>query len=137
MYELAVALEWIPMGNESGEDARGQAVVTLLAFGAMLVGFVMSAYASLRGGSGRVAFLLPPAAATYLLTHFFAFDPYYLPSLRRFTESGVSATWVYVVCAAAIVVAALVRFRPRVGFALMPLLLLVCAATVVGLGIGH
>jgi hypothetical protein len=125
------------MGNEPGEDARGQAVVTLLAFGALLIGSVASVSTALRGGSGQVVFLLPLAAAAYVVTHFYAFDPYYLPSLRRFTESGVSATWVYGVCSSAILCAALVRFRPRVGLAITPLLLLVCGVTVIAQGVGH
>jgi hypothetical protein len=137
IYELAVALEWIPMGQEPGEDPPGQAAVTLLAFVALLVGFLASAYAALRGGSGRVASAVPLAAAAYLATHYYAFDSYYLPTLRRFTESGVSATWIYAVVAAAVVVAALIFLRTRVGLALTPLLLLVCAVSVLGLGVGH
>jgi hypothetical protein len=137
MYELAVALEWIPIGNEPGEDPAGQAVVTLLAFVALLVGFLASAYVALRGGSDRVASLVPVAASAYLVAHYYAFDPYYLPTLRRFTESGVSVTWIYGVVGAAVVVAALILLRIRAGLALTPLLLLLCAASVLGLGIGH
>jgi hypothetical protein len=137
VYEAAIALEWIQMGEEPGEEAAGQAVVTLLAFGALLVGFVVSAFAAIGSGSRRLAFLVPLAAAAYLFAHYYAFDPYYLPTLRRFTESGVSATWIYGVATAGVVVAALIGFRIRAGLALTPLLLLVCAASVLGLGIGH
>jgi hypothetical protein len=44
---------------------------------------------------------------------------------------------VYGVAAAAVLVAGLSRVRPRAGLALVPVILLVCALTVVGMGIGH
>jgi hypothetical protein len=138
-YELAVALRWISMGSQPGDEARGQAVITIGALAALVLGIGATAVAASRERPpGSVpAVLVPLASAAYMAAHFYAFDPYYLPTLRRFTESGVSSVWVYGVVAGAVLVAALSRIRPRAGLALVPVILLVCAVTVVGMGIGH
>jgi hypothetical protein len=138
-YELAVALRWIPMGARPGEDAAGQVWVTIGALVALVLGIgatVVAARGERRPGS-LPAVLVPVASAAYMAAHFYAFDPYYLPTLRRFKESGVSPTWVYGVVAVALLVAALIRIRPRPGLALAPLVLLVCTVTIIGMGIGH
>ena len=84
------------------------------------------------------ATLVPVAAAAYMVAHYYAFDSYYLPSLRRFSESGgVSSIWVYGVVVAAVIVALAIRRRPSVAPILTPILLLVCAGTVVAEGFGH
>jgi hypothetical protein len=111
-YEAAVAIEWISMGSVPGQDAPGQAEVTIAA--------------------------LPLAAASYLLAHYYAFDSYYLPSLRRFSDSGsVSSARVYGVVVAAVLVALAITRRPSVAPVLTPILLLICAGTVVAEGVGH
>jgi hypothetical protein len=138
-YELAVALRWIPMGARPGDDAAGQVWVTIGALVALVLGIgatVVAARGERRPGS-LPAVLVPVASAAYMAAHFYAFDPYYLPTLRRFRESGVSPTWIYGVVAVALLVAALIRIRPRPGLALAPLVLLVCAVTIIGMGIGH
>ena len=77
-------------------------------------------------------------AAAYMLAHYYAFDSYYLPSLRRFSDSGgVSAAWVYGVTVAAVIVGLAIRRRPSVAPVLTPILLLMCAGTVVAEGFGH
>ena len=136
-YEAAVALEWISMGLSPGHDARGQAVVTIAAFLALLTGIVAT-LVSRRILRPWPAALVPLAAASYLLAHYYAFDSYYLPSLRRFSESGsVSSTWVYGVVVAAVLVALAITRRPSVAPVLTPILLLICAGTVVAEGFGH
>jgi hypothetical protein len=138
-YELAVALGWISMGARPGEDAPGQVLVTIGALAALVLGIgatVIATWRERRPGS-LPAVLVPVAAAAYMAAHFYAFDPYYLPTLRRFRHSGLSPAWVYGVTAAALLVAALIRIRPRVGLALAPLVLFVCAVSVIGMGIGH
>ena len=103
-YEAAVALEWISMGSEPGDEATGQAAVTIAAFLALLTGIVATV-ASRRILRRWPATLVPVAAAAYMVAHYFAFDSYYLPSLRRFSESGgVSSVWVYSVAVAAVIV---------------------------------
>jgi len=136
-YEVAVALEWISMGSQPGDDAAGQGVVTIAAFVALLTGIVAT-LVSRRILRRWPAALVPVAAAAYMAAHYYAFDSYYLPSRTRFSDSGsVSSIWVYGVLGAAVIVALAIRRRPSVAPVLTPILLLVCAGTVVAQGFGH
>ena len=136
-YEAAVALEWISMGSKSGDEATGQGAFTSAAFLALLIGIVATVV-SRRILRRWPATLVPVAAAAYMVAHYYAFDSYYLPSLRRFSESGgVSSIWVYGVVVAAVIVALAIRRRQSVAPILTPILLLVCAGTVVAEGFGH
>ena len=136
-YEAAVALEWLSMGSKSGDEAAGQAAATIAAFVALLTGIVATVV-SRRILHRWPATLVPVAGAAYLVAHYYAFDSYYLPSLRRFSEAGgVSAVWVYGVVVAAVIVALAIRRRPSVAPVLTPIVLLICAGTVVAEGFGH
>jgi len=133
-YEAAVAFEWIPLGSQPGQEASGQAAVTIAAFLALLTGIVDSVVHP-RKWPGM---LVPIAAVGYLVAHFYAFDSYYLPTHRRFSDAGaVSPSWVYVVAAASVIVAFAVARRPGIAPFLTPFLLLACAGTVVAEGLGH
>ena len=69
-----------------------------------------------------------------MVAHYYAFDPYYSPSSRRYSDAGaVSPWWVYGVVLAGVAVAAVSRRTSL----LAPLYALVCALTVIGMGIGH
>ena len=122
-YEAAIAFEWIPLGSEPGDDAPGQAVVTVAAFLALGVGMAVGVAVALGRGAvrRRPAFLIPVAAATYLIAHYYAFDSYYLPTLRRFSDDGnIAAKWIYVVAACALAVGGVIALLPRIGLALLP-----------------
>ena len=139
-YEIAVGLEWISLGSNPGDDAPGQAVVTIAAFLALGVGIGLGIVGALQRGrvSRWPALLIPVAAVAYLISHYYAFDSYYLPTLRRFSDNGsIAARWVYGVAGLALVVAVLIAVTPRVGLALLPFVLLLCGIFVVGGGIGH
>ncbi len=136
-YEAAVALEWISMGSQPGNDASGQAAVTIAAFLALLTGIVATVV-SRRILRRWPATLVPVAAAAYMLAHYYAFDSYYLPVRRRFSDGGViPSAWLYGVVVAAVIVAVAIRRRPSVAPVLTPLVLLVCAITVLAEGTGH
>jgi hypothetical protein len=136
-YEAAVALEWISMGSQSGDEATGQGVVSIAALVALLTGIVATVV-SRRILRRWPATLVPVAAAGYVVAHYYAFDSYYLPSLRRFSDGGaVPSAWVYGVVVAAVVVAVAIRRRPSTAPVLTPLVLLVCAVTVLAEGTGH
>jgi hypothetical protein len=136
-YEAAVALEWISMGRLSGQEAPGQAEVTIAAFVALFTGIVAT-LVSRRILHPWPATLVPVAAAAYMVAHYYAFDSYYLPTLRRFCDGGVvPAAWLYGVVAAALVAAVAIRRRPSTAPVLTPLVLLVCAVTVLAQGTGH
>ncbi len=139
-YEAAVALGWISLGSRPGDDAPGQAVVTISAFLALVVGMGLGVRAALRRGPVRrwPALLIPVAAAAYLIGHYYAFDSYYLPTLRRFSDDGnIAARWIYLVAVCAIAVAGVIALLPRIGMALLPFMLFVVGVFVVGEGIGH
>jgi hypothetical protein len=136
-FEVAIALEWISMGSRPGEEAAGQAEVTIAAFLALVNG-IIAALISRRILRRWPATLVTLGAAAYMAAHYYAFDPYYLPSLRRFSDGGfVSPNWLYGVVAAIVIVALAVRRRPSVAPVLTPIALLVCAGTVLGEGVGH
>lgn len=136
-YEAAVALEWISMGSLPGQDAPGQAVVTVAAFLALLTGIVATLI-SRRILRRWPATLVPIAAAAYMVAQYYTFDSYYLPGLTRFSETGsISSLWVYGVAVAALIVALAIRRRPSVAPVLTPILLLICGGTVVAQGFGH
>jgi hypothetical protein len=136
-YEAAVAFEWISMGSQPGQEAPGQAVVTIAAFLALLIGIVAT-LVSRRILRRWPAAMVPVAAAAYMAAHYYAYDSYYLPSRRRFSDSGsVSSIWVYAVLVSAAIVALVIRRRPSVAPVLTPILLLICGGTVVAQGFGH
>ena len=130
MYELAVALEWIEMPREPGADPRGQAVVLVAVLVAIAATMVV---AFLRPRDWWFA-AIPLAAAAWLVAHYHAFDSYYLPTHRRFSDAGsVSPPWVYGLALAGIAV----TLASRRTSLLAPAYVLLCALTVVGMGIGH
>ncbi len=136
-YEAAVAFEWISMGPQPGDEATGQAAVTISAFLALLTGIVATAV-SRRILHWWPGMLIPVAAAAYMAVHYYAFDSYYLPSRTRFSEAGsVSSVWLYGVVVSAVIVALAIRRRPSVAPVLTPVLLLACAGTVIAEGVGH
>jgi hypothetical protein len=104
-YEIALALGAGSVGPAPGDDVVGATAVRLVALVAMLVGAGL-AFASARR---RESFVPPlaPAAACFLLAFFFTYDPYYAPTLRRYSEGAVSLPWILVVMALALAAAAL------------------------------
>ena len=139
-YEAAIALGWVALGSQPGDEARGQAIVTIAALLGLAAGMGIGAAAVLGQGSVRrwPALLIPAAAAAYLASHYYAFDSYYLPTLRRFSDDGsIAASWIYAVAGCALAVAGVIALAPRTGLALLPFVLLACGIFVVGQGIGH
>jgi len=125
-----VAVEWIDMPQEPGADAGGQAVVLV----AVLVAIAATIVVSFLRARDLAFAAIPLAAATWMVAHYYAFDPYYLPTHRRFSDDGsVASAWVYGVALIGVGVAALSR-KTSVP---VPLYVLLCALTVVGMGVGH
>jgi len=136
-YEAVVALDGISMGSLPGQEAPGQAVVTIAAFVALLTGIVAT-LVSRRILRRWPATLVPVVAAAYMVAQYYTYDSYYLPSRTRFSDTGsISSGWVYGVAVAALIVALAIRGRPSVAPVLTPIVVLVCAGTVVAEGFGH
>jgi len=78
------------------------------------------------------------AAAAFVVVRFYGYDPYYAPTLRRFSDDGsVAPVWVYGLVLGLVVAAGLIMVRPHVGFPATAILLLVCLGTVFAMGAGH
>ncbi len=142
LYEAAIAIQVIPIGDEPGENALGggaaRAVGTLALLGALVV-----AVASIRTPellSGTVRLLLPLAGASLVVATGYAFDPYFAPTLRRYADPDnwfPSTWWLFFVAAAAVVAGLLSRVNARVGLGATALVLLICLPTLLYTGIGH
>jgi hypothetical protein len=110
--------------------------VLLAALVALLLGIIL-----LGSGAARAAGPAPLvvlAGAAVVVARFYSFDSYYAPTLRRMSEGGlVAGTWIVVLVVAAVAVALISRFRPRVGMRAGALLLILCGLTALVEGAGH
>lgn len=137
LYELLLATEVVPMGDAPGEEAPGGAVVALVALMAFLLAAGTSFVRSLETRGGVAVFaLLAPAGAAYLIARWYSFDPYYLPSLRRYADGGIHGPWIVAVALVAVGAGMLTVARPRPGCVVSFVVLLVEALTVFALPLG-
>ena len=84
-----------------------------------------------------MAALLAPSAAAFMAAHFFTYDAYYAPSLRRYSDGGaVPLGWVVFVAIVAVGAGVLAYFHPRPGAAVTCLVLLLILVSTVFTG-GH
>ena len=73
------------------------------AFIAMLAGLVISFVLIAMDRRSVPAALFSVAAASLMVARFYTFDTYYLPTLKRYSDSGVfSSTWVFLVAMVAL-----------------------------------
>ena len=127
VYEALVASGVIELGSQPGDGPPGEQTIALTAVLTMLVAAGLALFAAL---GARVPFLalLPPTAAAFLVARYYTFDPYYLPTLRRFSDDGIlPPALVYGLLALAIGAALLTRANRRVGAALSVPVILACA----------
>ena len=126
-YEGLVAFGVIELGALPGEGPPGERLVALVAVLAMLVAAGLAFFAAF-GARLRLLALLPPAAAAFLVARFCAFDPYYLPTLRRYSDDGMlPPELIYAVVALAVGAALLRLVHRRAGAALSVPVILACA----------
>jgi hypothetical protein len=130
-YELALVLGLggSYSGRVPGQDVEGEETVAAVAYVTMLAGSVVAFVHALKPRIPWAVALFAPAAAAFMTTRFYTYDPYYLPSLRRYSDyTGAWAYWVFGMLAAALVVGVLTRQMPRVGSiatgCILPLLLM-------------
>jgi hypothetical protein len=136
-YEAAVALEWIPVGTEPGQDARFESLVMAFALLAVLAGVVISLVLAAQDRRSVAAALLPGATVALMVAVYYTFDTYYLPTLTRYSESGAfSSTWVYGVAIATVPAWFFSLAKPRVGFVVGAAVMILCLFTVIFVGIG-
>jgi hypothetical protein len=126
-YEALVAFGVIGLGSLPGEGPPGELTIALIAVLTMLVAAGLALVAAL-GARVPFLYLLPPAAAAFLVARFYTFDPYYLPTLRRYSDDGMlPPQLVYAVVALAAVAALLTLVHRRAGAALSVPVILACA----------
>jgi hypothetical protein len=126
-YEALVAFGVIELGSLPGEGPPGELTIALIAVLTMLVAAGLALIAAL-GARVPFLYLLPPAAAAFLVARFSTFDPYYLPTLRRYSDDGMlPPELVYAVVALAVGAALLTLFHRRAGAALSVPVILACA----------
>jgi hypothetical protein len=111
-YELALALGAGSLGPEPGDDVAGATAVRLTAGLAMLAAAALAPFLASRPWP---AALFAPAAAAYLVAFYFTYDPYFAPTLRRYSEGNVGAPWIAVVAVIALANGVLTGLQPRIG----------------------
>jgi hypothetical protein len=130
VYEAAVALEWIPVGTVSGEGARFEGVFMVAGGLAMLAGIITSLFLVRANRRSMPGVLFGAVAAALVAAHAYTFNTYVLPSLVRYTESGMpSATWVGWIVAAGLLSSLFSLLFPPIGFAVTSAVLAVCFFT--------
>ena len=129
-YDAAVALKWIPVGTVSGEGARFEGIFLAAGGLAMLVGTITSLFLARANRRWTPGVLLGAVAAALVAAHAYTFNTYDLPSLMRYTESGMpSATGVGWIVAAGLLSSLFSLMFPVIGFVLTSAVLTVCLVT--------
>jgi hypothetical protein len=133
-YELALALGAGSVGPEPGDEVAGSTVVQPIALLAMVAA---AGLAPLPGLRPWPAALYAPVAAAYLVAFYFTYDPYFAPTLRRYSEGDVAGRWIVVVAVVAVANGVLTRLQPRIGRYTTSAVVLFVLVMTVGAGDGH
>jgi hypothetical protein len=118
-FELALALGLAGSysGRLPGQDVEGEETVAAVAYLTMLVGSVVAFVHARYPRVPWAVALFAPAAAAFMTTRFYTYDPYFLPSLQRYSENWTAWAWGWVLglLTAALVVGVRTRRMPRAG----------------------
>ena len=116
---------------------KGEPTVAWVAGITMLVGSALALIHAIRPRQPLAVALFAPAAAAVVTARFYTYDPYYLPTLQRYSEQGgVLEAWILGMLAMAILVGVATRRRPRGGSIATAFMLLLLFLTFV-LGSTH
>jgi hypothetical protein len=139
VYEVLVAVNEIHLGELPGEGPPGAEPVGLVAAAAVAASAVVVVILAARGNEGTsLAAALSPAAAAFMIAHFYAYDPYYLPTLIRQSEKDyVPPLVVYVFAALSVGVGLVTLSKRAAGLALTVPAVLLCGLTAWFSGGGH
>lgn len=137
-YEAAVALGWLTVGPDPGQGPPAEGLVLFAALAAMLAGAVAASFGSGRDRPEAGVRLVGPASAAFVLARFYSYDPYYAPTLRRFSEDGfVPDWWVFTLVGVAVAGALVAGARPWLGRVATVVVALLSALTALAEGVGH
>lgn len=139
VYETTVALRVVELGSLPGEGPPGAGAMGLVAaLGLLAAALLSAALVAARRDPPALSALLALAAGAYLLASFYSFDPYYLPSLIRYSERDfIPSAIVFVLVGLSLTAGLVTLRRRRAGLALSVPLTLACALTAWWSGIGH
>jgi hypothetical protein len=138
VYELLVALRVIELGSLPGEGPPGAGIAGWLAAVALLAAALLCAALAWAERGPALEAWLAPAAGAFLLAYFHTFDPYYLPTLARYSERDfVPPALVYALAAAAFAVGLVTFLRRRPGLVLSVPAILICGLAAGWSSIGH
>jgi hypothetical protein len=129
----------IHLGDVPGDGPPGAKLVGLLAGAAFAASAVLAVILVRRRDEGTpLAAALSPAAAVFMVAHFYTYDSYYLPSLIRYSERDFMPPFLVFSFAALSAGAGLLAWGRRpVGLALTAPVVLVCGLTAWYSGLGH
>lgn len=137
-YEVGLVLWGSYAGLQPGEEPGGEATVSSLAVLAMLVGVIVAVVCAVRSRVPWAVALFAPAAAAFVIARFYSYDPYYFPTLRRYSDGGaVSDSWILTMVGLSIIVGAFSLLSPRSGSIATSLMLPLLLFTLFVTGIGH
>jgi hypothetical protein len=139
-YELALAVGLIGSyaGLAPGEGIEGEETVAGVAALTMVVGVVLAGLHARRPHCPWAVALFAPAAAAFMIARFYTYDPYYLPTLRRYSDGGAVPTgWIFFMLAVSLAAGVSARARPRSGSVATALVLPFVLATFTLASDGH
>jgi hypothetical protein len=137
-YELAFMLWGSYSGLEPGQSPSGRTLAELIAMVAMVAAFVVAIAGITRPVLRPVLAILAPAAAAFVLARFFTYDPYYFPTLHRYSDGGILPLgWVLLVTGMGLLAGVTARLRPRAGSPATIVVLLLLLFNFVWMGTGH
>ena len=126
LYEGAIALRLIELGQVPGAEPAPRGVLFLLTIAALLGGGIVLCVAGIAGAvrdatdpssGGGIRMLglpelslVPLSAAAFFIAHYFSYDAYYAPSLRR-VSTDIPAALVIVIGCWAVLAAIGLRIR--------------------------
>ncbi len=138
-YEAAIALQWLDIGRQPGEAHPQENRILNIALLADLTGAALAAaFAQRRIEAAWAASMIPLAAAAFMVARFYTFDPYYAPTLRRMSDHGFwPPWWVFTLVACSLLSGALALTRPRIGYGVGAVVVLLTALTAFAMELGH
>ena len=118
IYELTLLLDLWGSYDGSRRDGFVDAEETVagVAYLTMLVGAGVAVVHAIQPRAPWAVAAFAPAAAAFMTARFYTYDPYFLPSLRRYSDDGAtSAEWILLMLGASLAVGVLARLLPRAG----------------------
>ncbi|MGZ4391271.1 MAG: hypothetical protein ACXVRK_03960 [Gaiellaceae bacterium] len=132
IYELVVAVMGV-VGAVSGEAPSGEPIVYLISLLAIFLGALLA-----LAPSRASVVLLAPAASAFVTARFYTADPYYAPTLRRYSDGGlVAPAWIFALAALSLLAGLVAARRPQPGAALAFGALVLLFGTALFMGAGH